>query len=88
MSSLDFEAIRRDKFPLAPETIYDGLVQCLNHSKQRLSAENKRRQDRLNAGAAVVNSEVPVHAAGVPGDVFGCDPEAFAASGYTAGRRP
>jgi hypothetical protein len=80
LSSLDFEAIRRDKFPLTPETIFDSLVQHMNHSKQKLRAEQKRREDWLKSPSAGADEdgEVSVPAAGAHGDIFGCDPDAFA----------
>jgi hypothetical protein len=80
LSSLDFEAIRRDKFPLTPETIFDSLVLHMNHSKQKLRAEQKRREDWLKSprAGADEDGEVSVPAAGAHGDIFGCDPDAFA----------
>jgi hypothetical protein len=80
LSSLDFEAIRRDKFPLTPETIFDSLVLHMNHSKQKLRAEQKRREDWLKSPSAGADEdgEVSVPAAGAHGDIFGCDPDAFA----------
>ena len=41
---LDFESIRRDKFPLTPETIYDQLVQGINYSQVKLQEETERSE--------------------------------------------
>ena len=46
LSSLE---IRRDKFPLTPESIYDSLLQDMHYSKQKLRDESKRREALLNA---------------------------------------
>ena len=79
LSSLDFESIRRDRFPLKPESIYDSLVQNLNFSKHKLRDESKRREAWLKAPSGdVIDDEVSVPVPGPYGDVFGCDPDSFA----------
>ncbi len=76
LSSLNFEAIRRDRFPLTPEAIYEGFVKNMRDLTRSLEAEDVRRRDWLSMEAAVVDAEVKVPAA-ARGDKYGCDPDVF-----------
>jgi hypothetical protein len=77
LASLNLETIRRDKFPLTPETLFEGLVRNLHDLKKTVDAEEKRREHWLGSMAGDVEEVVQqTHVQGQ--DKYGCDPDAFA----------
>jgi hypothetical protein len=77
LASLNMETIRRHKFPLTPETLFECLVKNLHDLKKTADAEEKRREHWLSSMAGDV--EEVVQQARVQGqDKYGCDPDAFA----------
>ena len=81
LSSLNFERIRLEKFPMTPETLFEGFVKNMKelHSERKLAAEDSRRQKWLSAGAGEEGEdEGSIANLGRSGaDRFGCDPDAF-----------
>ena len=81
LASLDFERIRKEKFPLTPEMLFDGLVKNMKelHSERKLAAEDLRRQKWLSAGPGeeVVDEGNIANPARNGADRFGCDPDSF-----------
>ena len=76
LSSLDLESIRRDRFPLTPEAIFEGFVKNMRDLTRTLEAEHQRRRDWLSMEAAVADAEVDAPVA-AHGDKYGCDPDSF-----------
>ena len=80
-ASLDFERIRLEKFPMTPETLFEGFVNNMKelHSERKLTAEDSRRQKWLSAGAGGEDDDEGCIAnlARAGADRFGCDPDAF-----------
>ena len=77
LASLNMETIRQDKFPLTPETIFEGLVRNLRDLKKTVDAEQKRREHWLSSTVGDVD-EVVQHGRVEGQDKYGCDPDAFA----------
>ena len=71
------EKIRQDKFPLTPETIFEGLVRNLRDLKKTVDAEQKRREHWLSSTVGDAD-EVVQHGRVEGQDKYGCDPDAFA----------
>ena len=79
-ASLDFERIRVEKFPMTPETLFEGFVKNMKvlHSERKLAAEDSRRQKWLSAGVGEDDHEGCIaNFVRAGGDRFGCDPDAF-----------
>ena len=79
-ASLDFERIRVEKFPMTPETLFEGFVKNMKvlHSERKLAAEDSRRQKWLSAGVGEDDHEGCIaNLVRAGGDRFGCDPDAF-----------
>ena len=79
-ATLDFERIRREKFPMTPETMFEGFVKNMKelHSERKLAAEDSRRQKWLSAGAGEDDDEGSIANFACTGaDRFGCNPDAF-----------
>jgi hypothetical protein len=79
-ASLDFERIRLEKFPMTPETLFEGFVKNMKelHSERKLAAEDSRRQKWLSAGVGEDDDEGCIaNLARAGADRFGCDPDAF-----------
>ena len=81
LASLNFERIRKENFPMTPETLFEGFVKNMKelHSERKLVAEASRRQNWLSAGAAEEEEDEGSIAnfARTGADRFGCDPDAF-----------
>ena len=77
ISSLNYDRIRREKFPLTPEMLYEGLLKNLRDLKTMAVAEDSRREHWLTVDATDVVGEIHSHYRSGP-DRFGCDPDAFA----------
>ena len=81
LGSLDFERIRKEKFPMTPEMLFEGLVKNMKelHSERKLAAEDSRRRKWLSAGLGEEGGcEGSIANLGRNGaDRFGCDPDAF-----------
>ena len=81
-ASLDFERIRLEKFPMTPETLFEGFVKNMKelHSERKLAAEDSRRQKWLSAGAGEEDGDggsIANCARTGTADRFGCDPDSF-----------
>ena len=81
LASLDFERIRKEKFPLTPEMLFEGFVKNMKelHCERKLAAEDSRRNKWLSAGEAEVEEDEGniANFARTGADRFGCDPDAF-----------
>lgn len=80
LSSLDFERIRVEKFPLTPETLFEGFVHNMKdlHNENKLEAEDLRRRSWLRScGEDIRHDGVIVNASNTDGDRFGCDPDKY-----------
>ena len=49
LANLNMETSRQDKLPLAPETLFEGLVRNLHDLKKTSNAEQKRREHWLSS---------------------------------------
>ena len=83
-ASLDFDRIRVEKFPMTPETLFEGFVKNMKelHSERKLAAEDSRRQKWLSAGVGDDDDDKGCIAnlARADADRFGCDPDVFSRS--------
>ena len=81
LSSLNFERIRLEKFPMTPETLFEGFVKNMKelHSERKLAAEDSRRQKWLSAGAGEEGEDEGsiANLGRRCTDRFGCDPDSF-----------
>ena len=81
LTSIDFERIRKEKFPLTPEMLFEGFVKNMKdlHNERKLTAEDSRRQKWLSTGASEVEEDDGniANFARTGADRFGCDPDAF-----------
>ena len=81
LTSLDFERIRKETFPMTPETLFQGFVTNMKelHSERKLAAEDLRRQQLLSAGTIEEDGDKGsiVNFAHTGADRFGCDPDSF-----------
>ena len=82
LTSLDFERIRLERFPMTPETLFEGFVKNMKelHSERKLAAEDSRRQIWLSARAGEEyrdDEDCIMNIARTGADRFGCDPDAY-----------
>jgi len=82
LTSLDFERIRVEKFPMTPETLFEGFVNNMKelHSERKLAAEDLRRQKWLSTRTGEEyrdDEDCITNLARAGADKFGCDPDAF-----------
>ena len=78
VKSLDWETIRRDKYSLTPESIFNELARNAENLIRRHKAEQKRREAELNeAGEEDAEEPDDVQQIDVDGDKFGLNLDKF-----------
>ena len=81
LKSLDYGVIRKDKFNLTPEGVYDDLVRSLHDAAGAMTAEQARRKRWLAGDVLVADGPIGPNVAvpaSIGADVHGCDPDAYA----------
>ena len=76
LASLQMESIRRERFPLTPQMLFEGLVTNLKDLQKCADAENRRREHWLSNESAEMEATV-YPGAFIHGDKFGCDPDVY-----------
>ena len=76
LASLQMESIRRERFPMTPQMLFEGLVRNLNDLQKCTDAESLRREHWLSSEGADMDETVRP-AAFAHGDIFGCDPDVY-----------
>ena len=76
LASLQMESIRRERFPMTPQMLFEGLVRNLKDLQKCADAESRRRDHWLSSEGAEMDETIRP-AAFTYGDKFGCDPDVY-----------
>ena len=76
LTSLQMESIRRERFPMTPQMLFEGLVRNLKDLQKCTDAESRRREHWLSSECTEMD-ETCRPAAFARGDKFGCDPDGY-----------
>ena len=77
LKSLDFEVIRKERFKLTPEGVFQELVRNMQYVTRREAEEEKRRLAMLDGDVGTANTEDVPDTRPSNGDKFNCNPDGF-----------